>query len=129
MSQGKAWKPEEKEQIIQSLRESLELGFSRNKACEITGLTPSTLSNWVQNDDSLGMRLKGWENAVNKLVMVNLVDALKQEGKSEDSRKETSKWWAERRMKEDFSSKTETDITSDGEKISFGWVNENNDTV
>ena len=72
MAQGKAWTEKERETIIQSLKEYLELGFSRNKACEFIGLPPQTLSNWVQHDESLGMRLTGWENAMNKLALANL---------------------------------------------------------
>lgn len=129
MAQGKPFTPEQKASIIESLREYLELGFSRIKACKMVGLDNSTLSKWSTDDEALSIKLQGWENAINKLVMANLVDSITEEGNTEGSKKETTKWWAERKMKEDFSTKTETDITSDGEKISFGWVNENNDSV
>ncbi len=66
MAQGKAWTKEERDVIIQSLQDSLELGFSRNKACEMIGLAPATLSNWVKEQPALGMKLQNWENA-NKL--------------------------------------------------------------
>lgn len=112
MAQGRAWTPQERETIIQSLKEYLELGFSRNKACAFIGLPPQTLSNWVQEDESLGMRLTGWENAMNKLAMANLRDAMMKEGEMDDNRKETSKWWAERKMKDDgFSTKVEQTVT------------------
>ncbi|MCA9358483.1 hypothetical protein KC902_04445, partial [Candidatus Kaiserbacteria bacterium] len=88
------------------------------KACSFIGLTPSTLSNWVQADESLGIKLTGWENTVNSLVMANIVDAIRRESELEDDiRKENSWKWAERRMKEDFSTKTETDITSQGQQL------------
>jgi len=112
MAQGKEWKPEERETIIQSLKEYLELGFSRNKACAFIGLAPATLSNWVKEDEALGMRLTGWENAMNKLAMANLRDAMMKEGEMDDNRKDTSKWWAERKMKDDgFSTKVEQTVT------------------
>lgn len=118
MAQGREWTPEERETIIQSLKPYLELGYSRNKACSFIGLTPSTLSNWVQADESLGIKLTGWENTVNSLVMANIVDAIRRESELEDDiRKENSWKWAERRMKEDFSTKTETDITSQGQQL------------
>jgi hypothetical protein len=118
MAQGKAWTQEERETIIQSLREYLELGFSRNKACAFIGLPPQTLSNWIQEDEALGMRITGFENAMNKLAMANLRDAMMKEGEMDDNRKDTSKWWAERKMKDDgFSTKTEQDITSGGKEI------------
>lgn len=94
------------------------MGFSRNKACNFIGLAPGTLSNWVKDDEALGMKLTGWENAVNTVVMQNLVQAIKREGELEDDiRKENSWKWAERRMKDDFSLKTEADITSGGKPI------------
>lgn len=108
MAQGKEWTDEEKETIIQSLREYLELGFSRNKACSFIGLAPSTLCNWINQDEALGMRIEGWENAINKVVMANLLQAIKKEGEMEDDvRKENSWKWAERRMKDDFAVRTE----------------------
>ena len=107
MAQGKAYTTEQKEQAIQSLKDYLELGFSRNKACGLIGLPPATLSNWVKEDETLGMRLEGWENAINKLAMANIVDAIQKEGEMDDARKETTKWWLERKMKTDFSTRVE----------------------
>lgn len=112
MSQGKAYTKEQKEVIIQSLREYLELGFSRNKACSFIGLAPTTLSNWVNEDEALGMMVEGWENAINKLAMANIVDAIKKEGELEEPRKETTKWWLERKMKQDFSTKVEQELSN-----------------
>lgn len=112
MSQGKAYTKEQKEIIIQSLREYLELGFSRNKACSFIGLAPTTLSNWVNEDEALGMMVEGWENAINKLAMANIVDAIKKEGELEEPRKETTKWWLERKMKQDFSTKVEQELSN-----------------
>lgn len=120
MSQGKAFSPEQKESIIQSLKDYLELGFSRNKACELTGLAPQTLSNWVQIDESLGIKLQGWENAINKVVMANLLDAINKESEMDDNRKETTKWWAERKMRADFATKIENDNNTKTElRITF----------
>ena len=107
MAQGREWSIEERANIIQSLQPYLEAGFSRNKACEYIGLTPSTLSNWVKADDSLGMKLQGWENATNILAVRNIMDAIAKEAELEDTKKETSKWWVERRMKNEFSTRTE----------------------
>ena len=107
MAQGKAYTPEQKERIIQSLREYLELGFSRNKACSLIGLAPGTLSNWVKDDEALGMKLEGWENKLNALAISNIAQALMAEGENEDTRKETTKWWLERKMKADFSTRLE----------------------
>ena len=113
MAQGKAFTPKQREEIIQSLREYLEMGFSRNKACAFIGLPPGTLSNWVGDDEALGMKLTGYENAMNKLAMANLRDAMMKEGEMDDYRKDTSKWWAERKMKDEgFSTKVEQELSN-----------------
>lgn len=116
MAQGREWTKEEKDSIIQSLKPFLEAGLSRNKACESIGLAPQTLSNWVVNDEALGIKLQGWENTLNLLAMSNIASALNKEAEMDDNRKETSKWYLERRMK-DFSPKQETDVTSGGKEI------------
>lgn len=107
MAQGKEFTPEQKDMIIESLRPYLELGFSRNKSCGLIGLHPTTLSKWVQADEALSMKIEGWENAINKVAMQNIIDAINKEGEMEDTRKETTKWWLERKMKEEFSTRQE----------------------
>lgn len=107
MSQGRKWTKDERESIIQSLKPFLEAGFSRNRACEQIGLPAQTLSNWVINDEALGIKLKGFENTLNMLALSNIADAISKESDSDDTRKETSKWYAERRMKQEFSTRTE----------------------
>ena len=108
MAQGREWTTEERETIIQSLQPFLEAGFSRNRACESIGLPPQTLSNWVKADDALGMKLHGMENTLNILALANIASALQTEAESEDPRKEMSRWYAERRMKQEFSTRTES---------------------
>jgi len=111
MAQGREWTTEEKETIVQSLKPYLEMGYSRNKACNFIGLPPQTLSNWIVNDDALGIKIQSWENTVNTMVMQNIVQAIKKESELDDDiRKENSWKWAERRMKDDFSLKTEQDL-------------------
>lgn len=120
MAQGLGFTPEQKESIIQSLKPYLEMGYSRNKACAFVGLTPTTLSNWVKNDEALCMKLQGWENVINTTVLGNLYQAIQMESKETDTKKETSKWWAERKMKDEFSTKVESEINAtikDSDKI------------
>lgn len=126
MAQGKAYTPEQREVIIESLRSYLELGFSRNKACDLIGLDPSTLSRWATDDDALSMRLQSWENAINKVAMANIVDAIKKEGELDETRKETTKWWLERRMKTDFSPKIEQEHTNPDGNLKTIIINKSN---
>lgn len=117
MAQGKEFKPEQREMILESLRDYLELGFSRSKACKLIGFNETTLSKWLSSDEALSMKIEGWENAINKVALANIRDAIMKESEMDDNRKETTKWWAERRMKQDFSTKIETDVTSQGDKL------------
>jgi len=116
MAQGKAYTEEQRASIIESLKPYLELGFSRNKACNLIGLDATTLSKWVQADEALSMKLEGWENSINKLALMNIRDAIAKEGEIEDTRKETTKWWIERKMKQEFSTRTEQ-TGADGKEL------------
>lgn len=80
MAQGKAFTPEQRETIIQSLKPYLEHGFSRNKSCAFIGLAQGTLGNWVADDESLGMKLTSWENVNSKLALANVHQAMLNEG-------------------------------------------------
>lgn len=101
MAQGIAYTDKQRESIIESLRPYLESGFSRNKSCNLIGLDATTLSKWASDDEALSMKLEGWENAINKLAMANIADAIRREGElPDDVRKENSWKWAERKIRE-----------------------------
>lgn len=128
MSQGKEFSIEERQSIIESLKPFLKAGLSRNKSCDAIGLHPTTLSKWVQSDESLSMKLQGWENSLNILAMTNIESALLKEAETEDVKKETSKWWLERRMRNEFATKTEAKEESDI-TISYKWNEDNHHTI
>ena len=128
MAQGKAFTPEEREIIIQSLKPYLEMGFSRNKACEFIGLAPGTLSNWVSDSEALGMKLTGWENVVTTLAINNIADAIRKEGENQDdTRKENSWKWAERKLK-DLSPKSEVEHSNPDGNLKTIIINKTNTT-
>lgn len=113
--QGKEYTKEQKEMIVNSLQPYLEMGFSRNKACEFIGFTPATLSLWLSKDNALLMKVVGWENMISTTAMQNIKQAVMKESELDDDlRKENSWKWVERKLK-DMSPKQ--DITSDGEAI------------
>lgn len=132
MAQGKEYTQEQREMIIKSLLPYLEMGFSRNKACELIGLTPQTLSVWVRNDEALLIKLQGSENMLNAVAISNIASALQIEAETNDPRKETSKWWLERKMKQDFSPRQEN-TGPDGKElpapiITLSEIRRNNST-
>lgn len=79
MAQGKAFTPEERLSIIESLKPYLEMGYSRNKACTFVGLDPTTLSKWVQENEALSMKLAGWENTLSGLALATVYQAIQNE--------------------------------------------------
>lgn len=130
MAQGKAYTPKQKETILESLRPHLELGYSRSKSCKFIGLDETTLSKWASSDEALSMKLQSWENTVNTMVMANLVDAIRVEGENQDDiRKETTRWWAERKMKnEGFSQKVEQEHSNPDGNLKTIIINKNGGT-
>ena len=124
MSQGKEFTTEQRQEIMQSLKPYLELGFSRNKACDLIGLPPTTLSNWAREDEALGMKLEGWENAMNKTALANIQTAMVKE--TEDGKADTAKWWAERKMKHDFSLKLEQEHSNPDGNLKTIIINKGN---
>lgn len=114
MAQGKAFTPEERQSIIESLQPFLEMGYSRNKACSFIGLDPTTLSKWVQDSEALSMKLVAWENANIALALANVHKALRVEAESEDARVDNS-WKYLERKEETF--KPKQDIMSDDKPL------------
>jgi transposase-like protein len=117
MSQGKAFTPEERETIIQSLRPYLEMGFSRNKACRFIGLPPQTLSNWVVEDESLGMKLTSWENVNTALALAVIHQTIQNEklkADEGDTRAENS-WKLISKLEEGY--KDKLDVTSNDKDL------------
>lgn len=114
MAQGKAFTPEQRETIIQSLQPYLEMGFSRNKACAHIGLPPNTLSNWVKNDESLGMKLTSWENVNSALALANIHQALQNENellsKGNEVRADNS-WKLVSKLEDKYKDKQEVEHT------------------
>jgi hypothetical protein len=84
------------------------MGFSRSKSCKLIGFDESTLSKWARADESLSMKLEGWENTINTVAMQNIFAAIQKESELDDDlRKDNTKWWLERKMKAEFSTRQE----------------------
>ena len=113
MSQGIPFTQEQRESIVESIRPHLEMGFSRNKACAFIGLDPTTLSKWAIADESLSMKLTGWESTNSSLALANIYQAIVNEGLKADegdTRMENS-WKLVSKIEEGY--KDKLDVTSD----------------
>lgn len=118
MAQGKAFTPEQRETAIQSLQPYLEMGFSRNKSCALIGLPPQTLSNWVKEDESLGMKLSGWESKLSSLALSNVHQAIQNEAIAATENGEMrmdNTWKLLSKREEGF--KDKLDVTSDDKAL------------
>lgn len=118
MAQGKAFTPEERQTIIQSLQPYLEMGFSRNKACAFIGLPPQTLSNWVQEDESLGIKLTSWENVNSALALATIHQAIQNEKLQADEHGSTradNSWKLVSKLEEGY--KDKLDLTSNDKDL------------
>ncbi len=134
MAQGKAFTPEERSSIVESLRPYLEMGFSRNKACKFIGLEPTTLSKWVQDNESLSIKLVAWENVNSALALANIHQALKNEAilatEKGDVRVDNS-WKLVSKLEDGY--KDKLDLTSNDKTVVVGGFtfvkNDDNNTT
>lgn len=115
----------DKEEVMKALQQYFLLGYSRRKACMFVGVNSTTLSKWESKDPTLSAKIDGWKNSVNARARQVIAKKIN-DRKNPDS--ELSKWWLERREKKSFSTRTEQDVTSGGEKIGMiGILKEIND--
>lgn len=118
MAQGKAYTKEEKEEVIRSLKKYFLLGYSITKACEYAGFPYQRVYEWVKEDVGLRSKIGAWQGQINakaREVIAHSILGDEKEGIKPDLR--TAQWWAERMEREDFSTRTENDITTKGEPI------------
>lgn len=106
MSQGKAW---DKDEVITTLEPYFKLGCGVAKACEYAGIPRTTVQTWIENDETLRLKVNAWMNEPNALARRNW------KSKLEEGDFTASKEWITRREKDDFGDSM--DITSKGEPI------------
>lgn len=108
MSQGKAWN---KEEVIRTLEPYFKLGCNVKKACAYAGMPYTTVATWVQNDEELSIKITSWQNEMNAKARKVLKEAMDKDDKG------VALEWIKRKEKDEFSDRTETDITSKGESV------------
>ena len=122
--QGDEYTQEQKDEIVKSLQPYLELGYSRNMACKFIGFTPQTLSGWLKADNALLMKVISYENKVSARARKNIIDKIE----ADEPDLETSKWWAERKDRKDFSTRVEQGFDDEQiEKVTVEIITKNNE--
>lgn len=105
MAQGLAW---DKKKVIEVLEPILKLGYSVTKACRAAGIPQSTVQTWIDDDETLRLKVNTWQDEPNILARKQWVKALSQGiDRKENDTYTPAKEWLERREKEDFSTRSE----------------------
>lgn len=108
MAQGKEYTKQERLELIEAIKPYLQLGYSLRKACEYAGLPYTTIYEWVKDNETLRTEIVAWQGMVNTQARQNIVEHIMgNKKKGIEPSLETSKWWAERREKDDFSVRQE----------------------
>lgn len=99
MAKGRPWRSGEKEKIIRSVQQYLQLGYSYTKACGFAHFPVQTFNDWLQADESLRIECDSLQNMVTQKARMNIKEAI------ENKDKDLSKWWVEKKEREEFGNK------------------------
>lgn len=96
---------------MKSIRPYLQYGLSLRAACEAAEIPYTTVLDYQKQDESVRYRINQWSNVLSMLSRKNLANDIKNGSIS------SSKWWLERKNRDEFSTSVNTDVTSNGQQI------------
>ncbi len=105
------------EKVLQVLETAFSYGATDTEASFQAGISPRALYEYCQAHPEFAQRKEGLKEETKYIARRNVSKKVR----AGDN--ETSKWYLERKAKDEFSTKSETDLTSGGEKISFNIIN------
>lgn len=92
------------ESTVRKLDEAFMMGFSDREACMYVGIPYSTFTSWLERHEDYRTKKEDLKSHPKILVKKNIYGALK------EGDLDTSKWYADRKMKDDgFTTKQEID--------------------
>lgn len=97
------------DEVLAKLREAFLIGATDKEACGYAGITEKTLYNYQGKHPEFLHKKNAWKDQPILKAKMTVVKSL-------DNTKD-AQWYLERKAKNEFSSRSETDITSDGEGI------------
>ena len=97
--------------VLQKLEEAFSIGATDIEACGRAGISTSTLYNYQEAHPEFLERKNYLKDMPKYQARYNIVEAIK------EGDKDMSKWYAERKVKEEFSTRQET-TGKDGEPLS-----------
>lgn len=86
--------------IVQKLEQAFREGFSIQKACELSGVGRSTYYDYLDKNQSFSDKMTLAQQWPTEVAKKNIVQAIKRGDIS------ASKWWLERKAKDEFGTKT-----------------------
>lgn len=90
--------------VISKLEEAYLNDATDSEACLVAGVSVATLYNYQKEHPDFIERKEALKDSVKYRAKINLVRAISDEEKPD---KETSKWWLERRAKQEFAQRSE----------------------
>ncbi len=98
-------------EIIAKLEEAFLNGGSDKEACFIAQIGMTTLYDFCKDNPAFAERKESLKDMVKYQARMNIAKAINTGDKT------LSQWYLERKVKDEFSNKTETDITSGGKPL------------
>lgn len=103
------------DKVVSDLREAFEMDFTREEACHHANIAKDTFYRWLKQSDEFKGMIETWETNLFRTAKTNVAKEVKK-GKM------FSTWeFLKRRNKKLYSEQVDTDLTSNGETISFGF--------
>lgn len=103
MAQGKEWK---KDEVIEILKPYFKAGCNVTKACDYAGIPRTTVQTWIEDDETLRLKVANWRNEPNHKARLNWI------AKIEEGDLQASIGWLSKKEKDEFSDRTE--LTGEG---------------
>lgn len=101
------------DQIISDLKHGFTLDFTDLEACRYAGISHDTYYRWYKESDEFAVNMEIAKDFMSKAAKTNIGDKVA----SGDT--DLAKWWLERRRKQDYAARTETDVTTLGQSVNF----------
>lgn len=98
-------------EVLSKLEQAFAIGATNEEACFFAGIAPATLYTWHNADEALSERHKALKNKPVLQARKVVIDAM-QNGDAG-----TAKWYLERQRREEFSTRTESDVNVAGLEI------------
>lgn len=66
-----------KKRVIELIEPMMKLGFSVTRACNMVGISQSTVATWLSQDEGLRLKLQVWKHEPELFARRTIIDSLK----------------------------------------------------